>query len=63
VKFVHHDLGHVNAGDTVEVTLSGNAANVRLMDSSDTASCTRPFTWKMALHGPLRPPCSAAGAP
>ncbi|MFI0609328.1 MAG: DUF1883 domain-containing protein [Anaerolineae bacterium] len=28
------DLGHLSSGQTVEVTLSGGAANVRLMDSS-----------------------------
>lgn len=33
-KFIHHDLGQRKAGEIVEITLSGNAANVRLMDSS-----------------------------
>jgi len=31
--FIHSDLGHRQRGDVVEVTLSGNAANVRLLDS------------------------------
>jgi hypothetical protein len=35
VKFTHYDLGHLSGGETVEIELSGNAANVRLMDSSD----------------------------
>ncbi len=35
MRFGHHDLGHRSAGEIVEVTLRGNAANVRLMDSSN----------------------------
>lgn len=35
MQFVHHDLGFRNSGEIVEVNLSGNAANVRLMDSSN----------------------------
>lgn len=34
-KFLHTDLGHRQRGDVVEVTLSGSAANVRLLDSSN----------------------------
>jgi hypothetical protein len=34
-RFTHYDLGHVDAGRTVEVILSGSAANVRIMDSSN----------------------------
>lgn len=33
VQFIQHDLGHQRRGSTAVVTLSGNAANVRLMDS------------------------------
>ena len=29
MKFNHWDLGHKQAGEIVEVTLSGNAANFR----------------------------------
>ncbi len=32
LNFQHYDLGYKTAGDIVEVTLQGNAANVRLMD-------------------------------
>ncbi|GAB2590568.1 DUF1883 domain-containing protein [Spirosoma areae] len=32
MKFTHHDLGNVSQGQTVVVTLSGNAANVQLLD-------------------------------
>lgn len=35
MKFNHYKLGYVKAGEIVEITLSGNAANVRLMDSSN----------------------------
>lgn len=32
-QFVQHDLGHQKRGATAVVTLRGNAANVRLLDS------------------------------
>lgn len=35
MRFNHYDLGHLSQGQTVVVTLSGSAANVRLMDSSN----------------------------
>lgn len=35
MKFIHHDLGQCKRGETIEVTLSGNAANVLLLDSSN----------------------------
>lgn len=35
MQFIQHDLGNRRAGETVEVTLSGSAANVRLLDSSN----------------------------
>lgn len=35
MQFIHHDLGYQQRGETVEVTLSGSAANVRLMDSTN----------------------------
>ncbi len=38
MSFVHHDLGQRKRGEIVEITLSGNAANVRLMDSSNFQS-------------------------
>jgi hypothetical protein len=37
-QFVHHDLGRRRGGEIVEITLSGNSANVRLMDSSNFSS-------------------------
>ncbi|MEX0784028.1 MAG: DUF1883 domain-containing protein [Dehalococcoidia bacterium] len=35
MQFRQYDLGYRNSGEVVEVTLSGTAANVRLMDSSN----------------------------
>jgi hypothetical protein len=35
MKFTHYKLGHLSSGQIVEVTLSGSAANVKLMDSSN----------------------------
>ena len=37
-NFIQHDLGQRKRGEIVEVTLSGSAANVRLMDSSNFQS-------------------------
>lgn len=38
MKFNYYDLGQLKRGQIVEVTLHGNAANVRLMDSSNFQS-------------------------
>lgn len=38
INFIQHDLGNHHGGEIVEVTLSGSAANVRLMDSSNLNS-------------------------
>ena len=35
MKFTHYDIGYQSRGTVVEVTLSGNAANVRLLDNSN----------------------------
>ena len=40
MKFQHYDLGHKKGGEVIEVRLSGNAANVRLMDGSNFSSYT-----------------------
>src|SRR6266511_2485865 len=39
--FTHYDLGQLKKGSVVVVTLSGNAANVRLLDSSNFSSYQR----------------------
>ena len=38
MRFIQHDLGNRRSGEIVEITLSGSAANVRLMDSSNFSS-------------------------
>ena len=38
MQFTHYDLGQRNGGEIVEVTMSGNAANVRLLDASNFQS-------------------------
>lgn len=38
MQFTHYDLGQQETGTIVEVALSGNAANVRLLDSSNFSS-------------------------
>ncbi len=38
MKFTHYDLGQCKGREVVEISLSGNAANVRLMDSSNLSN-------------------------
>jgi hypothetical protein len=38
MQFTSYDLGYLPQGVVVEVTLSGDAANVKLLDSSDFAN-------------------------
>ena len=38
MRFNHYNLGHKRAGEVVEVSLSGNAANVRLLDTANLSS-------------------------
>jgi hypothetical protein len=38
MKYLVYDLGNLKSGQRVQVTLTGNAANVRLMDSSNFSS-------------------------
>lgn len=38
MQYTHYDMGQLSGNDVVEVTLSGNAANVRLMDGSNFQS-------------------------
>jgi hypothetical protein len=38
MKFTHYNLGHLDRGSVVIVTLAGSAANVRLMDSTNLSS-------------------------
>jgi hypothetical protein len=58
VNFTQYDLGHVDRGSVVVVTLSGSAANVRLMDSSNFSSYKagrqHRFTGGLARSSPVR---------
>lgn len=38
MRFTHYDLGYRNRGEIAEIVLSGNAANVRLLDGSNFSS-------------------------
>jgi hypothetical protein len=38
MQFIQHNLGYRKGDEIVEITLSGNAANVRLMDSANLSS-------------------------
>lgn len=40
MKYQVYDLKQLKSGQRVKVTLSGNAANVRLMNSSNYQSCS-----------------------
>lgn len=41
MQFQHYDLGHMSAGEVVEVSLAGNAANVLLLDSANLSHFKR----------------------
>ena len=58
MSFIQHDLGYRESGDVVEVALTGNAANVRLMDSPNFNSYRRgqPYRYQggLAKQSPVR---------
>ncbi len=58
MNFVHHDLGHRSRGEIVEINLSGSAANVRLLDSSNfrsyRAGRKHRYTGGLAKRSPVR---------
>ena len=58
MRFVHHDLGQRKAGEFVEITLKGNAANVRLLDGSNFSSYRNGrrhrYTGGLARRSPAR---------
>jgi len=41
MNFQHYDIGRLNGGETVEVTLSGTEANVKLLDDGNFRSYER----------------------
>lgn len=65
MRFSHYNLGHKQAGEVVEVTLQGNAANVRLLDSSNFSSYRRGKNHRcyggLATKSPVRLPIPRSG--
>lgn len=58
MNFTHYDLGRKERGEIIEITLSGSAANVRLMDSSNFQSFrngrNHRYTGGLAKSSPIR---------
>lgn len=58
MKFTHYDLGHRRSGETLVLSLSGSAANVRLMDSANYQSFkarrNHRFYGGLATRSPVR---------
>jgi hypothetical protein len=58
MQFTYYDLGYRSSGDAVDVLLSGSAANVRLLDSSNYQNYKsgRPHTYYggLAKRSPVR---------
>jgi len=65
MQFQYYDLGYLNGGEIVEVILSGNAANVRLMDSSNYSNFKNgrrhTFYGGHAKRSPVRIPVPRSG--
>jgi hypothetical protein len=65
MKFTHYNLGFVDGGSVVEVTLQGSAANVRLMDSSNFNSYRTGHQHRyyggLAKSSPVRLPVPSSG--
>jgi hypothetical protein len=65
MKFQHYDIGFRNAGEVVQVNLSGNSANVQLVDSSNFQSYRsgRRYTYfgGHATQSPVRIPIPHSG--
>lgn len=58
MQFIKHDLGQLDKGRIVEITLKGNAANVQLMDSSNLNNYTNGRRYRyvggLATKSPVR---------
>lgn len=65
MKFIHTDLGNLSKGQIVEVTLKGNAANVRLVDSPNFNNYRNArrhkFYGGLAKKSPVRIPVPSSG--
>jgi hypothetical protein len=66
MQFIHHDLGYRSGGEVVEINLSGSAANVRLMDSSNFSSYrsgrSHRYHGGLAKRSPVRLRIPASGS-
>ncbi len=64
-KFIHSDLGFRNQGDVVVVSLSGSAANVRLLDPFNYSQYQQgqqhQYHGGLAQHSPVRIPIPHGG--
>ena len=64
-EFIHSDLGFRNSGDVVVVTLSGSAANVRLLDSFNFSQYqggqNHSYYGGLAQQSPVRIPIPHSG--
>ena len=58
MQFTKYDLGHLDKGRIVEITLSGNAANVQLLDSINLSNYTNGRNYRyiggLATKSPVR---------
>lgn len=65
MKFTHYDLGYQQKGAIVEITLSGSAANVRLMNSSNFSNFQygreHHYYGGLAKRSPVRLPIPNSG--
>lgn len=65
MNFTHYNLGHVERGSVVVVSLSGSAANVRLMDGSNFNSYKsgrqHRYVGGLAKRSPVRLPVPHSG--
>ncbi len=65
MNFTHYNLGYVERGSVVEVTLQGSAANVRLMDSSNfnnyRSGRQHRYHGGLAKQSPIRLPIPNSG--
>ena len=65
MQYQHYDLGYRSSGEIVEVTLSGSAANVQLMDGSNFSSYKAGRQYRFhgghATRSPVRLPIPHSG--
>ena len=65
MQFTHYDLGNLDKGRIVEITIKGNAANVQLMDSSNLSNYKNGRQYRyvggLAKRSPIRLATTHAG--